>query len=426
MKVLWYSLSPCGSLRRNNEKQIVQGWMISLEDELKKNDDIDLAVCYFSENNESPFEYNGVQYFPLYVSGGTNPLQRIIKRKFNYQKRDGYYIEFMLNVVKQFNPDIIHIHGTEERFGLISDYIKTVPIVYSIQGLLAPYSEKYFAGMSYSDVNQYESFYDKIRNVSFKDDYSYFYYRALRERKFLKNANYIIGRTFWDRNITIGLNPSRKYFTVNEILRSDFYHGIWHSHSPKNKMVIVSTISDGIYKGIENVLKTASLLKSYANFDFEWHIAGYDESSKWLRIAQKITKLDYENINIKLHGRIDAKDLVNLLLSSDLYCHVSHIENSPNSLCEAMILGMPIIASFTGGTSSILHDGKEGILVQDGDPYVLEGSIVYTFNHYGEAIKMGENARTTALNRHNPQAVTNELINAYKSILTEYKNDKQN
>ena len=68
MKILWFSLSPCGSLRRNNKIQVVQGWMISLEDELKKNKGMDLAVCYFSEVAESPFVFDGVSYFPLYKS----------------------------------------------------------------------------------------------------------------------------------------------------------------------------------------------------------------------------------------------------------------------------------------------------------------------------------------------------------------------
>lgn len=425
MKILWFSLSPCGSLRRNNKIQVVQGWMISLEDELKKNKGMDLAVCYFSDVAESPFVFDGVSYFPLYISGGSNPIQRVLKRKFNYLKRDEYYLKLMLDAVRTFNPDIIHIHGTEERFGLIADFVKDIPIVYSIQGLLAPYKEKYFSGMPYSEVNHYESLYDKVRNVSFKDDYSYFCYRAEREKKILKNAHYILGRTFWDRNITIGLNPKRKYYVVNEILRSPFYNKVWHNHFTKNKMVIVSTISDGIYKGIETVLKTASLLKDYADFSFEWHIAGYDDNSKWLKIAQKITKLDYKKLNIKLHGRIDAEELVNLLLSSDLYCHVSHIENSPNSLCEAMILGLPIIASFTGGCSSILVDGKDGLLVQDGDPYVLEGSIVHAFNHYDELIIMGGNARRRALSRHNPNKVVNELMNSYESILKDFKYEKK-
>ena len=56
MRILWYSLSPCGSIRRSGEQRVIQGWMISLEDEIKKVKDIDLHVAYFSDTeseNES-------------------------------------------------------------------------------------------------------------------------------------------------------------------------------------------------------------------------------------------------------------------------------------------------------------------------------------------------------------------------------------
>jgi hypothetical protein len=33
-----------------------------------------------------------------------------------------------------------------------------------------------------------------------------------------------------------------------------------------------------------------------------------------------------------------------------------------------MIIGMPCIATFAGGTASMLKSDEEGILIQDGDP----------------------------------------------------------
>ena len=41
-------------------------------------------------------------------------------------------------------------------------------------------------------------------------------------------------------------------------------------------------------------------------------------------------------------------------------------ENSPNSLAEAMVSGMPIIAYNVGGISSMFENGKSGILVEAG------------------------------------------------------------
>ena len=102
---------------------------------------------------------------------------------------------------------------------------------------------------------------------------------------------------------------------------------------------------------------------------------------------------------------------------------MSHIENSPNSVCEAMLVGVPTIASFAGGTSSIIKDGEEGILVQDGDPYVLAGSIVHLVQNPDLAMFYSNNAKCRALQRHNPENVYKELLSGYTSILSSYNSD---
>ena len=64
----------------------------------------------------------------------------------------------------------------------------------------------------------------------------------------------------------------------------------------------------------------------------------------------------------------------------------------------------------------MLEDGKEGVLVQDGDPYRLAGAIINMIYNYDQALQMGENARDRAIKRHNPVSVVNELIGVYKEI----------
>ena len=48
-------------------------------------------------------------------------------------------------------------------------------------------------------------------------------------------------------------------------------------------------------------------------------------------------------------------------LKSHMYLCPSAIENSPNSLGEAMLLGVPCVAADVGGISSIFENGKDGI-----------------------------------------------------------------
>ena len=424
MKVLWFSLSPCGSVRKSNVKQVIQVWMISLEDVLKQRHDIQLEVAFISNSQEVPYEYDGVKYYPICgnILNVRNGINRIRERFLSQKVRDNKVLPLMLDVVRLSRPDIIHIHGTEGAFGLISEHITDIPIVFSIQGMIAPYKEKYFTGIPQSIAYKYDSLVDRAKGVGIKNQYLSFCYRAEREKKYLRNAQYVFGRTFWDDYCTLALNPRRKYYIVNEILRPVFYEKRWKGSLSKGKLKIVSIISGGIYKGMETVLKTASLLNQYSGVDFEWHIAGYDASTKWVRICERMTGIKASDSNILFHGRIDAEQLSDLLCFMDRYVHVSRLENSPRSVCAAMLLGMPVIASFAGGTASLLDNGKEGELVQDGEHYVLAGVIVKLYKRPLLAQSYADSARKRAVIRHDKQRIVEELIAGYNAILDDFGN----
>ena len=82
-----------------------------------------------------------------------------------------------------------------------------------------------------------------------------------------------------------------------------------------------------------------------------------------------------------------------------------------------MILGMPCIATDVGGTSSLLCNKKDGLLIQDGDPWSLAGAIIELKNNYEKAIEYGVNARKKAIERHNPAKIVSDLIDIYNDII---------
>lgn len=225
----------------------------------------------------------------------------------------------------------------------------------------------------------------------------------------------------FDYRVPLLANHKMKYFCGEEIMRKPFYEAKWLGGGRRDKFTIVTTISGGVYKGYETLLHTATLLKRYADFDFEWQIIGYDSNSQWVHIAEKYKRMKSVDANIYFYGRCAAEQMVDILIHSDVYCHVSHIENSPNSVCEAMLLGMPVVATATGGTQSLLTDGVEGYLIQDGDPYTCAGTIVEIQQNKERAKNMGENARLRALGRHNPKTVGNILIATYNKIKEDFQ-----
>jgi glycosyltransferase involved in cell wall biosynthesis len=238
--------------------------------------------------------------------------------------------------------------------------------------------------------------------------------KEIESRNF-KKCHYIIGRTTWDYRISRVLAPKSKYFHCDEILRDEFYKYTWE-YKEYNKAVIFTTNSNSYYKGFQTVCQSISILNDLG-IRFEWLVAGISEDDLIVDVVKKKLGKKYIANNLKLLGDLNEKEIVSYLLGSHIYVMPSHIENSPNNLCEAMILGVPCIATFAGGTGSLLQDGVEGILIQDNDPYVMSGAIIELIHDKVKCIMYGNNARKRALKRHDKDVIVNSLLNIYSEII---------
>ena len=123
-------------------------------------------------------------------------------------------------------------------------------------------------------------------------------------------------------------------------------------------------------------------------------------------------------------GSLGQDQLVDSLLSSHLDVMPSHIENSPNNLCEAMMLGLPCIATHAGGTASILRNGEEGLIIQDGDPWVMAGAIMELVSQPKQMVQFGQKARAMAMKRHDRSKIVEQLIDTYHLIIREETKDR--
>ncbi len=415
MRVLWFTNTPCSAIDKIGTNIHSGGWLKSLEEELRKEQDLILAISFYSKVYFEKFEFNGTKYFPIFKRGRKSKISRFLNRLFVAKDGDLNDVKELIKVIDQFKPTLIHIHGTEDNFGLIQSFTK-IPIVISCQGILNSISDKFFSGIPGRIAEQNESIFKRMALASVKHIFKRLRENALRERKILANAEYIIGRTDYDRHITNILAPKSKYYTGNEILRSGFYLKVWKKDQFSKEIVIVTTSGVGLFKGFESVVEIAKILKEIDSFKFIWKVIGLSEKSNIVKIVKNWKGYDFDSINIQLLNYQKEETLINLLLESDIYCQTSHIENSSNSLCEAMILGMPIIASFAGGTNSLLKDGEEGILIQDGDSYSFAGAIVELSSNFKIAKKYGEAARIRALNRHNKESIKKEYLEIYQDI----------
>ena len=410
MKVLWFSNTP--GLGKEYLKMSVfgEGWISALQSEIENSPSIELGYVFYSDNAIPPFQFNKTKYFPVQKIANTRSKRLLYRLTSKIEYREN--VDAFVRIVEEFKPDIIHIQGTENPFGLISKHIRNIPIVISIQGNLSAYSSRYFSGMKMPGwFTQIKAGYPYPQM-----DYALWKKRVRVEKEILSDANYILGRTHWDRRICRILAPRATYFHLEELMREKFYLAKWQQ--PQNSSPVFFTTSSGaFYKGLETLIDAARLLTS-VHFNFTWKVAGLSENDSVVKLIKDLTSAEpFNQIHIELLGKLSEDDLISQMKAADIYVQVSHIENSPNSLCEAMLLGMPIIASFAGGTSSLIDDGKNGVLVQDGDPYVLAGALMELTNNKEKARQMGTEAMNISHQRHNAQQITSTLVNTYSEII---------
>src|SRR5690554_1215112 len=416
MKILWFSNTPCSASAQLLGKSYSKGgWLNALQGELVKNVDISLSVAFYWPKPLAPFAADGTRYYPVLRSGGRRPLQRIMGRflGWNNQKAE---LERLMEVVRQVAPDLVHIHGTEENYGLIQRQLE-VPVVISLQGILSVIALKYFSGIPFSVLRHSDVLRARLKAATIGRHYKGIAQGALRERQILAMTRFVAGRTLWDQQVSRLLAPRSWYFEIQELLRPSFFDQVWSKKTFGRPLRVVSTLGPGVYKGLETLVQALVVLKEARGMEVEWRVAGLTATHPLCRTVARWLKVDLAELPLSFLGSLDEKSLSALLLDSDLYCQTSHIENSPNSLCEAMLVGLPCIASFVGGTSSILEHEQEGWLVQDGDPYALAAAVTALGNDFERAAGMGRAARKRALQRHDPLCVVETVRKMYADVL---------
>jgi glycosyltransferase involved in cell wall biosynthesis len=287
-----------------------------------------------------------------------------------------------------------------------------------MQGNLTVINRKWFSGLTAIDILKYSNKRQLLKGLGLYHNFFLNKKAAERENRIFKDCRYFIGRTDWDRRVSSVLSPGSEYFHCDEIMRAGFYIHQWKPQTKQKDYIIVSTIRNNIYKGLEAIFECKKILnQSFPEYSIIWEIAGINEGDEILYLVERKYKDKLISNKIVLLGHLQEIDLLNELLKADLFIHPSHIDNSPNSVCEAMLLGMPVVATFAGGIPSIIQDKEEGLLVQDGDPYALAGSIIELIKDSNYARILGSKAREKALIRHNPDRILKEVLNIYSAII---------
>lgn len=388
--------------------------MVTLLEELLRRTDWEIAVVTASPvKKKTKHSVQRADFFVVPCSRGSG--------KFAQARA----LRHCAEIVREWQPDLVHIHGTEQFYGLLTTrkLIQT-PTVISIQGLLGPYSEwyHYFGNRTIGDIVRMHRWMEPFVLRGALWGLRKHRQGATTEKEIIRGNFNLLGRTLWDHAHVMAMNPQATYYNVGELLRQPFWDSQWELEKCQRHRIIF-THAGHPRKGPEVLLDVIPLLKpDYP--DIQVYIGGnISHRSGYGRYIRRRLRSLGDNV-VEL-GALNAKEMAAELVQSHVFVSPSFIDNSPNALCEAQLLGMPVISTYTGGVPSLVENAKTGLFFPTGDSPTLAAKLSEVFENDDLAQQLGSRARETAQQRHDPESVIGALIQAYEDVLQRGKGGKE-
>jgi glycosyltransferase involved in cell wall biosynthesis len=386
MKILFFS-HMSGIITKN--KYPGGNWISSLINQISSYPDIAVGIVAFGENTEFKQVHNNITEYNL-QSKRSNIITKFVYNITHsiFETKD---INQYRTIVNDFSPDIIYVFGTESEHAFHLSNIN-IPLIIHIQGIMQPCLSKWFpSGINNTNVFFSNNLFKTLRGSGLFHDYYRHKKLALRESLILKNVKYITGRTNWDKIILEQLAPNANYFHSNEVLRNEFEKYSWnYFHS--EEIILTTIMNENTYKGLDTIF-SAALLLNEQDIKYTWNIIGISNESQLIKLFRPKVRGKLSELSVNFCGTKKSDEIINILLKSNLYINSSHIDNSPNSICEAMSLGIPVISSDVGGISTLITHNEDGILYPDGDYFTLVYYIKSLITDSEKQLKLSRNSR---------------------------------
>lgn len=445
MKILWLCnvMMPMIAKQLNLEASNKEGWLSGLASVIlkkKHENGIELAVA-FPAPEKMLSEGHEVCTHTITVMGGSLVCYGFREDVARPELYDSGLEDRLRRIIESCRPDMVHCFGTEypHTLAMCRVFPKKQRLLISIQGLCSICSESYYADMP-EKVIKSVTLRDYLKRDSIREQRQKFAMRGKMEIEAVKLAGNIAGRTEWDRYHTKEWNPDAAYYNMNETLRESFYGTVWNGENCIPHSIFLSQ-GDYPIKGFHYMLKAMpEILKQFP--DTKVYVAGnsiieYRTIKQKLKISgygKYLRKLIRENglqDRIVMLGKLDEEQMKDRYLKSHLFVCCSSVENSPNSLGEAMLLGMPCVSADVGGISSIFIGGEDGILYEGFRNELNNGSnleavsarlaksVIEIWKNQEKQKEYCRNARKHAEKSHNRERNYAKMTEIYTKIIRE-------
>ncbi|EJN6961215.1 glycosyltransferase family 4 protein [Photobacterium damselae] len=305
-----------------------------------------------------------------------NPLKELI-----------YVFSLYKNILK-IKPTIIHAVTIKPNVyaGLINRFFLNLPIVYSITGLGAIFSNSKYKLIKKIIESTYRIISTKNSTFIFEnyDDLKYF-----KSQQIIKDNGIVIEGA--------GVDIDR-YCPIKE-------------PQPNSILFAARLLED---KGLDTLIESVKKLK-LDNINCTLNVAGIiDNDVNGAIPINEITKLN-DNGDINWLGTCD--NMVNVINSNSVVCLPTRYgEGVPRILIEAASCARPIIATNVSGCKEIIKDGINGYLISVNDSTSLAKHLRYLFDNKNISKNMGIEGRNIVKAVYNKNIVLKETLKIYNTL----------
>jgi len=415
MRILWFTGVQLPAV--TGRKLDRAGWQEGLRKALNEyQPEIQLCIASFGSEVYEPFTEQNATYYNIYRKPAPDTRWKRLAKNWKHSTFDLEELDHCMEIVEVVQPDLIFIFGTENPFGLLANKFP-VPAVISIQAVINGLVERIFHGLTTNELTR--EFLSKETLMGEGVFHRYWQLRKLSdmEQQIYNRCIVFSGRTDWDKNWLSKLNRKAIYYQIDRVLAEDYYHQSW-KYEDTSENIIFTTSSNAAFKGGLTVVRALIKLINRGRNDIKLHIAGIHPSSIVGKNIQRLIDKHKLHDNLKLISRIQPEEIIQEMKRARIFVLPSHMDNSPNSLGEAMLVGMPCIASDVGGIPSMISDGESGLLYDHTDINELADKIEMLFSDPALAKRLGGQAKITAAERHSPVRIAELTVEMYRQVIS--------
>lgn len=418
MKILWLVniVMPELAAHLGRKPSVFGGWLIGAMNAVRKAGH-ELVVCATEPRADVLCsDVSGVQYYVV-PSGSAGEMETHFRA-----------------ILQQEQPDVVHIFGTEfEQCMAMASCADVERTVVQIQGAMTLLKDVVYAGLP-ARLCRDNPLHQLLRRLhkggqSIDLQRQSFERRAAVERQVLKKAKYVFGASAWGNAFAKSVNPDCITFDCNLILRDAFYaDDRWSPETcePHSIYILFSYPIKGFHKFLEAL---PLILRQYpdtmvyvvANQLPIRHYTGIkrriqDAAPDYNWLIQKQIEQNGLQSHLKFLGNLNAEQVKARMLRSNAFVSASAMENQSMTLGEAMILGVPSVASSVGAIPEMIYDGEDGFLYPFEEPEKLASAVCKIFADRDLAIQFSEKGHAHAAATYDREKNGRNLIEMYETI----------